>query len=124
TRAGGYLVPAVLRLEEECRAPVRGAAANRGGGHVQLAVLLPRLAAGQTPPESRIRRRRHESRRLRQISSAGRRLPRSLGARRAAFLLGIAIPGAVSRRRVHRVSGILESRAGTGGRLQGRLPAP
>ena len=57
------------------------------------------------------RRRRQDGRRLRAATGAGRRLPRALGAQRSGDLSRDQVSSRLSRRRLHRVSRLVEPRA-------------
>ena len=60
---------------------------------------------------------------LREVHAAGGGVPGALGAGGHQVLHGLAVPGEVSRRRVHRVPRIVEPLAAAAGRLQRDVPA-
>ena len=64
-----------------------------------------------------------DGRPLREVHAAGGGVPGALGAGRHQVLHGHAVPGEVSRRRVHRVPRLVESLADAAGRLQRDVPA-
>ena len=116
--------PEQLHGEGQRRA-AGGAALSRGAGiGLRLAVLLLRLPdeeASCTNPEYGGDGK--DGGPLREVHAAGGGVPGALGAGRHQVLHGLAVPGEVSRRRVHRVPRLVESLAAAAGRLQRDVPA-
>ena len=104
------LWPAELHRAAAQRAARGGIPRGRSRRRSRLALHVLRPGAQRAHGLARIRRRRQDAGGARPIQGAVDRLPRSLGAERSDLLHRHAVSREVSRRRVHRVSRLVESR--------------
>ena len=114
--------PDAFKPEDNAKRPAEPLYRAGAGFELRLAVLLLRLPAEEVPAQSRVRRRRQDGRPLQRVHAAGRGFPAHWAPVDLMFYTGTQFPAAVSRRRVHRLPRLVESRAGAGG-IQRHVPA-
>src|SRR5207248_7032784 len=119
---GAELVQDVHHRAER-REAVRGVLQTLRGRRLRLALLLPRRGARPPGAGARVWRRRQAGGTLQGQAGAARGVPGPLGPGRLDVLRWDTVPRALSRRRIHRVSRLLEPRAAAAGGLPGSVRA-
>ena len=109
--------PEFYKADQEATLPAEEVLAlNKGGDYGWPECLLRQLRT-KAGARARVRRRRKENRRLRGQDWTRRCFPGALGTERHDALRQRQIPRALSRRRLHRISRFVESRAVSAGRI-------